>query len=64
MNRFEAANLGCLGLLVAVAVTAAVYAGWPWWAVAPVAFFGGGWVVERIAPGTRLLFWLGADSRA
>jgi hypothetical protein len=49
MNRFEVANLVCLGLLVAGAAGAAV-----------AAVFAGGWVVERVAPGTRLLFWLGA----
>jgi hypothetical protein len=63
VNRFEVANLACLGLLVAGAAGGAVAAGWAWWAVglaAAAAFFAGGWAVERIAPGTRLLFWLGA----
>lgn len=62
MNRYEVANLTCIGLVVTAAVGAAVAAGWAWWAVglaAVGAFFGGGWVVERTAPGTRLLFWLG-----
>lgn len=63
MNRFEAANLGCLAVVVAGAAAGAVAAGWAWWAVglaAVGAFFAGGWVVERVAPGTRVLFWLGA----
>ena len=60
MNRFVAANTMCLALLVAAAVAAAVSVDWPWWLVAPVAFFGGGWLIERTAPGTRLLEWLGA----
>jgi len=53
MNSFEAMNLVCLGLLVAAAVAGAVYVGWPWWVVAPVALFGGRWMIERNAPGTR-----------
>jgi hypothetical protein len=62
MNRFLAANLACIALLVAAAVAGAVACGWDWWAVglaAVGAFFGGGWVVEKTVPGTRLLFWLG-----
>lgn len=64
--RFELANLFILGLLVAGAIIGAIGAGLPWWAVALVGvgtFFGGGWVVERYAPGTRLLFWLGWNGR-
>jgi hypothetical protein len=64
VNRFEVANLICLGLLVAAAAAVAVGAGW--WAVglaASGAFVVGGWVVERLAPGTRLLDWLGLGWR-
>jgi hypothetical protein len=62
VTRYEAANLTCLGLLMAGAVGGAIAAGWPWWAVLLVAigaFFGGGLLVERLAPGSRLLNWLG-----
>ena len=62
MNRYEAANLACVALVVAGAVAAAAAAGWAWWAISlagVAAFFGGGWVVEKAAPGTRLIDRLG-----
>lgn len=62
MDRFVVANLTCLAVLVAAATLGSVASGWPWWATlltAVGAFFGGGLLVERIAPGTRLLRWLG-----
>lgn len=62
MDRYAVANLTCLAVLVAAAVAGAVALRWDGWAVALAAvgaFFVGGWVVERTAPGTRLLDWLG-----
>lgn len=62
MCRFVAANLAVLAAVVAAAVAGSASSGWPWWAAVLVgcfAFFAGGWLTEKWAPGTRLLFWLG-----
>ncbi len=62
MNRDLVANLSVLALIVVAAVALAVRAEWEWWQVllaAVGAFFGGGLVVERLAPGTRALEALG-----
>ena len=66
MNRFEVANLGCLALLLLAVVVGTMAVGWNRWAVLFTAvgmFFAGGLVVERMAPGTRVLEWLGWDGR-
>jgi hypothetical protein len=65
-NVYVTANLACLGVLVVAVGYAAHTAGSSWFEVAVatvLAFFVGGWVVERLAPGTRLLQWLGYDDR-
>lgn len=60
--RYELANLTCVLLLTAAAIAAAVAAGWPWWGMlltGVAAFPAAGFLVERTAPGTRLLDALG-----
>ena len=63
---FLIANLICWLFLLAGAVAVAVALGWPTWAVlltAFVGFFAFGLLVERLAPGTRFLHWLGWVTR-
>lgn len=60
--RYVVANLICLGLLLAGAVAGTLALGGSVWlavAVGCVGFFVFGWLVERLAPGTRLLHLLG-----
>lgn len=64
--RYVVANLICWALLLAGAVVGSLALGWPTWAVVTVGavgFVAFGWLVERLAPGTRLLYALGLQDR-
>ncbi|MGL4421664.1 MAG: hypothetical protein ACRCZF_13435 [Gemmataceae bacterium] len=62
VQRFVVANMTVLLLGVGAVAAVTVAVDWDWWAVGLTtigAFLGGGQVVERFTPGTRLLLWLG-----